>query len=103
MIPESRYTVSSLNCIGGESLEILSFRRTLAYNVCIDAGEKDVTLRLTLGNSFDRRKTIRITLRSIRSDNLPGGVEPDPDKSVLRYPGTAIFLRSKVFLEGPLQ
>ena len=79
---------------------------TLLYFICVDNGEKDVTLSLTLNSLFDRRKTITITLlgnfdRTLT--NVPEGVQRDPSNFALSYPGTAIFLRSKVFLEGPLQ
>ena len=79
---------------------------TLLYFICIDGGEQNVRLRLTLDNSFDRRKTITITLlgnfdRTLT--NVLEGVQRDPSNFALSYPGTAIFLRSKVFLEGPLQ
>ncbi len=76
------------------------------YNLCMDDGEKNVTLQLILNNSFDRRKTITVSLETFSPfGNRPiaEGVRRDPINSVLRYPGTAIFIRSKVFLEGPLQ
>ena len=76
------------------------------YNLCMDDGEQNVTLQLILNNSFDRRKTITVSLVGFSfflSRPIAEGVRRDPNKSVLRYPGTAIFIRSKVFLEGPLQ
>ena len=64
------------------------------YSLCIDAGQQDVTLQLVLNSSFDRRKTITVFLLSLEEQNVI---------DTLRYPGTVLFVRSKVFLEGPLQ
>ena len=106
-VPSRRGSLSPPNydarCGVSPPLGISAFQGLLAYLVCIDAGEKDVTLRLTLDDSFDRRKTITITLLGFFDNNLSEGIERNLDKSALSYPGTAIFIRSKVFLEGPLQ
>ncbi len=77
-----------------------NLRGQLTYRVCIDAAasENDITLRLTLNRPFDRRQTIRIEL--FDADDR---FQRDPNNFALLYPGTAIFIRSKVFLEGPLQ
>ena len=73
-------------------------------SLCMDAGEQNVTLRLVLNSSFDRRKTIIISLGGLFSlRGITENIERDPDNSVLRYPGPAVFMRIKVFLEGPLQ
>ena len=89
-------------CGQGNPLTRSNFEGNLSYNVCIDANsgidadsENNITLRLS---SFDRRRTIRIELM-----DADDRFQRDPNNFALSYPGTAIFLRSKVFLEGPLQ
>ncbi len=102
----TRYTVSSQTCMNSE-MSPGRFPRIglnpLAHDLCIDGGvnKQDLALKLILSNSFDTRKTITISIRILNDRNINGGAELG--NSVLSYPGTAIFVRSKVFLEGPLQ
>ena len=95
------YTVTSRNCLLFGRLHINS--GTTARNLCMDVGEQNATLRLVLNSSFDRRKTITLTLFINNFLNITPAPQTDPDASVLRYPGPAIFMRIKVFLEGALQ
>ena len=96
------YTVSRSNCRFGRFQNVGI--RFIVHQVCMDAGEKDVALQLELNNSFDTRKTILISVfLSGGVATITEGVEIDPNKSVFRFPGTAVFVRIKVFLEGALQ
>ena len=73
------------------------------YNVCMDAGEQDATIRLELNNPSNTTKTIAVSVGCVGA-NIAAGVRRDPNRSVLNFTvGPAIFIRSKVFLEGPLQ
>ena len=72
------------------------------YRICMDAGdEQDVPIRLALGSSSDTLKTIEISVGIDNSSTVSAQLVPG--NNVLSIPGTAIFVRSKVFLEGPLQ
>ena len=73
----------------------------LTFLSCLDAGGQDTTIRLELNNSFDTRKTIIISITTAIGGDVDA--REDPNNSVLRYPGTAVFIRTKVFLEGALQ
>ena len=93
--PVINYPIST--CAGRFSL---SLSNPLTFLSCLDAGEQDVTIRLELNNSFDTRKTITIS-STLSQDNVDA--RRDPNNSVLRYPGTAVFVRTRFFLEGALQ
>ena len=58
-------------------------------------------MRLTLSDSFDMCKTIKITIGITSSSTA--NAQLDFPNDILPIPGTAICVRSKVFLEGPLQ
>ena len=75
----------------------------LTYNVCMDAGEQGAAIRLELNNPSNTTKTIAIEI-ACAGVNIAAGVRRDPSRSVRNFTvGPAIFIRSKVFLEGPLQ
>ena len=76
---------------------------TVWYRICMDAGdEQDLPIRLALGSSSDTLKTIEIAF-SISNSRSTVSAQRDSDNDILSIPSTAIFIRSKVFLEGPLQ
>ena len=72
----------------------------LQYLLCMDAGEQDVTIQLKLDNSLTTTRTITIFI--VPTQNV--GIRTDTGRSVLNFiVHPPVRLRSKVFLEGPLQ
>ena len=102
------YTVSRESCVLTER-NFGRFERfitnPLGHVICIDAGEQRLTIELKLDNSLNTTRTIMVSMFLVGGLNsIAGGIEQDPDRSTLNFiVHPPVRVRSKVFLEGPLQ
>ncbi len=90
------------DCPNGNFMLIPNFTPP-RYQICMNSGARSVRVQFRVNNP-ETSKTITVTLVSVGNSGFPGGLTTMFNPRSLDFTvNPAILVRSKVFLEGPLQ